>query len=61
MLNEIILKFLVNIAITDLCVHGEEISKIYRHLMINLHKRALTLIGTNMSPDMILVVILDAH
>jgi hypothetical protein len=61
MLNEIILKLLVNITVTDLCVHGEEISKICRELMINLRKRALTLIGTNMCSDMILAVILDDH
>jgi hypothetical protein len=40
MLNEISLKLLVNIAVTDLYVHGEKISKICRQLMINLRKRA---------------------
>jgi hypothetical protein len=45
MLNEISLKLIMNIAVTDLCMHGEEISKICRQLMINLRKRILTLIG----------------
>ena len=61
MLNEISLKLIMNIAIMELCVHGEEICKICRQLMINLRKRVLTLIGTNMSPHLILAVILDDH
>jgi hypothetical protein len=36
MLNEIMLNLLVNIIVTDLCVHDEKISKICRHIMINL-------------------------
>lgn len=41
MLNEIILKLLVNIVVTDLRVHGEEIMKIYMHLMVNLRQTCL--------------------
>jgi hypothetical protein len=61
MLNEISLKLIMNIAVTDLYMHGEEISEICRQLVINLHKRALTLIGTNMCPGMIPAAILDDH
>jgi hypothetical protein len=53
MLNVISLKLIMNIVVTDLCVHDEEISKICRHV-INLRKRALTLIGINMCPGPIL-------
>jgi hypothetical protein len=61
MLNGIMLKLIVNTGVMDLCVHGEEINTIRMHLVINLCKRALALIGTNMCPGLILAVILVDH
>jgi hypothetical protein len=58
MLDEITLQLSVNIM--DFCMHSEKISKICRHLMINLHKRTLTLVGAIM-PGLSLAVILDDY
>jgi hypothetical protein len=60
MLDEITLQLSVNSDITNFCMPSEEISKLCRYLVINLHKRILTLVGTNM-PGSSLAVILDDH
>jgi hypothetical protein len=60
MLYEIKLQLSMNSGVTNFYVHSEKIDKICRHLMINLCKRILTLLATNM-PGSSLVVILDDH
>jgi hypothetical protein len=60
MLDEIKLYLNVNSGIMDLCMSSEEISTLCRYLVINLRKRTLTLLGTNMS-GLTLAVILDDH
>jgi hypothetical protein len=60
MLYDIKLQLSVNSGVTDFCMHSEESNKLCRHLMVNLHKRTLPLVETNM-PGLSLAVILDDH
>jgi hypothetical protein len=60
MLYEIKLQLSMNNGVTDFYMHSEKISKLCRHRMINLRKRILTLVATNM-PGSSLAVILDDH
>ena len=44
MLNQIMLQSLMSFFVTDLRMHGEEIRKLSRHLVINIGKRTLVII-----------------
>jgi hypothetical protein len=60
MLYEFILQLSMNIDVTDFYMHGEKIIKLCRHLVINLRKRFLPLVRTNML-GLSLAVILNDH
>jgi hypothetical protein len=60
-LHKIILLLVMSIYIPDLYVHDEKISKTHGNLLMNIYKRTVTLIGTNIAIRSSLSVTLDDH
>jgi hypothetical protein len=58
-LHKIILLLVMSIYIPDLYVHDEKISKTHGNLLMNIYKRTVTLIGTNIAIRSSLSVTLD--
>jgi hypothetical protein len=60
-LYEIILQLLMSIRVTNFYMHTHEINEIHGHLVIDIRKKALTLIETNIAICLSLAVTLDDY